>query len=116
MCVDVTQALPSYDSLNASIYVVQAGFQDYFFPLYDKKATAQSLLDKVQSVVSAITELIDVSLFSVWTLSPNDKLHYTPALTWHSNWCALFMTVSCSVKCHVARHSLHVTSSLVITP
>lgn len=87
--VDVTQELPSYDSLNASIYVVQAGFQDYFFPLYDKKATRQSLLDKVQSVVSAITELIDVSLFTVSTPFQNDKLHYTYGFVWHYNWCAL---------------------------
>ena len=78
--VDVTQALPAYDTLNASIYVVQAGFQDYFFPLYDKKATRHSLLDKVQSVVSAITELIDVSPFSVLTLFPTDD---TSAFVWH---------------------------------
>lgn len=95
VCVDVTQALPSYESLNASMYVVQAGFQDYFFPLYDKTATRQSLLDKVESVVSAIAELIEVSLFLCLDASQKGHKIGVP--------CSLESVASVlshSIKCH----------------
>jgi hypothetical protein len=57
----VNQSLPSVDSLNTSLYFVNAGFQDYFFPLYYKNLTASETLDLVDSVVDAINIAIKVS-------------------------------------------------------
>nr|PNR55405.1 hypothetical protein PHYPA_006302 [Physcomitrium patens] len=54
----VNQSLPSVASLNSSLYIVQAGFQDYFFSLYEQKSTTRRLLTKVDSVVSAIGDLL----------------------------------------------------------
>lgn len=59
--VDVNQFLPSYESLNTSIYMVQAGFQDYFFPLHNMKTTTKLLLRNMPEIVSAISDLLKVS-------------------------------------------------------
>ncbi|KAG0575663.1 hypothetical protein KC19_5G021500 [Ceratodon purpureus] len=52
--IAVNQTLPAVDSLNTSLYFVNAGFQDYFFPLYYKEITAKEALELVDSVVGAI--------------------------------------------------------------
>ena len=44
------------------MYAVQAGFQDYFHPLYYGTATASKLIGQVESVVSAIGDFIQVKL------------------------------------------------------
>ncbi|KAG0619372.1 hypothetical protein M758_4G135000 [Ceratodon purpureus] len=54
----VNQSLPAYDTLNTSLYIVQAGFQDYFFPLYNMKSTSRTLLSNVPEVVYAIRDLL----------------------------------------------------------
>lgn len=59
----VAQALPAETSLNQSLYVVYAGFHDYFFDLYEKKLTAAQVLDSVPDVVAAITTAIEVISF-----------------------------------------------------
>ena len=57
---DVTQELPAFSTLNTSMYAVQAGFQDYFHPLFYGTATASQLIGQVESVVSAIGDFIQV--------------------------------------------------------
>lgn len=42
------------------MYAVQAGFQDYFHPLFYGTATASQLIGQVESVVSAIGDFIQV--------------------------------------------------------
>lgn len=61
MSTDVNQSLPESGSLNISMYVVQAGFQDYFFPLYYMKSTTRMLINDVPSVISGISNLLKVS-------------------------------------------------------
>lgn len=53
---------PTLASLNTSLYLVYAGYQDYFFDLYDKKVTPRQGLDTVPDVVSAIVDFIEVIL------------------------------------------------------
>lgn len=57
----VNQSLPSIDSLNTSLYFVNAGFQDYFFPLYYKNLTKSETLELVDTVVDAIVTAVKVS-------------------------------------------------------
>lgn len=54
------ETLPTLASLNSSLYLVYAGYQDYFFDLYDKKVTPRQGLDTVPDVVSAIVDHIEV--------------------------------------------------------
>jgi hypothetical protein len=56
----VKETLPTLASLNSSLYLVYAGYQDYFFDLYDKKVTPRQGLDTVPDVVSAIVDHIEV--------------------------------------------------------
>lgn len=56
----MNQSLPAVDSLNTSLYFVNAGFQDYFFPLYYKNSTKSQTLDLVDSVVDAIVTAVQV--------------------------------------------------------
>lgn len=56
----VTQDLPAIDSLNTSLYMVYAGFQDYFFPLYDQTITPRHAVRMVPSVVDAIISAVEV--------------------------------------------------------
>ena len=55
----MAQVLPAEASLNQSLYMVYAGFHDYF-DLYEKKRTPGEGLDSVPDVASAITTLIEV--------------------------------------------------------
>lgn len=55
----VNQSLPEISTLNTSVYMVQAGFQDYFFPLYYKNSTTKKLLKRVPKVVSAISDMLE---------------------------------------------------------
>ena len=61
----VNQSLPAVDSLNTSLYFVNAGFQDYFFPLYYKNLTTSEALDLVDSVVDAIITAVKVICFTI---------------------------------------------------
>lgn len=61
---DVTQELPAFSTLNTSMYAVQAGFQDYFYPLFYETTTASKLLSQVEPVVSAIGDFIQVRLIN----------------------------------------------------
>lgn len=61
----VNQSLPSLQSLNASLYMVNAGYQDYFFSLYNQTLIPAQALDIVPSVVDAIITAIRVSLNSL---------------------------------------------------
>ena len=75
---DVNQSLPAYESLKTSIYMVQAGFQDYF-PLYDMKATTKSLL----SNVPAISDLVKVSATApCWSLESGTKWKLSSLCLW----------------------------------
>jgi len=58
--VVVVQSLPTIATLNSSLYVVYAGYQDYFFSLYDSSLTPQETLQLVDPVVQAIVDLIEV--------------------------------------------------------
>lgn len=88
----VKETLPSLASLNQSLYMVYAGYQDYFFDLYDKKVTPRQGLDTVPDVVSAIVDHIEVILNTflwgvAWLLIPwpgvigclpiHDEQHWT---------------------------------------
>ncbi|KAG0601664.1 hypothetical protein M758_11G130200 [Ceratodon purpureus] len=55
----VAQTLPTEASLNQSLYMVYAGFHDYFFDLYEKKRTPGEGLDSVPDVTAAITTTIE---------------------------------------------------------
>lgn len=57
----VVQSLPTIATLNSSLYVVYAGYQDYFFSLYESVLTPQETLQLVDPVVQAIVDLIEVS-------------------------------------------------------
>jgi len=57
--VIVVQSLPTIATLNSSLYVVYAGYQDYFFSLYDSALTPQETLQLVDPVVQAIVDLIE---------------------------------------------------------
>lgn len=59
--VDVVQSLPKSSTLNSSLYMVYAGYQDYFFSLYDDILTPTQTLNIVSDVVSAIVSAIQVS-------------------------------------------------------
>lgn len=56
----VVQNLPTIATLNTSLYVVYAGYQDYFFSLYESVLTPQETLQLVTPVVEAIVDLIEV--------------------------------------------------------
>ena len=56
----VNQSLPTYESFNQSLFMVWAGYQDYFFDLYDGKLTPRQSLDTVPDVVTAITTALEV--------------------------------------------------------
>lgn len=61
----VNQSLPSLQSLNASLYMVNAGYQDYFFSLYNQTLIPAQALDIVPSVVDAIITAIRVRRISL---------------------------------------------------
>lgn len=56
------QVLPAENSVNQSLYVMYAGYHDYFFDLYEKKLTPAKALEAVPDVVDAITTAIEVTL------------------------------------------------------
>lgn len=57
--VIVVQSLPTLATLNSSLYVVYAGYQDYFFSLYDSVLSPRETLSIVGSVVDAVVELVE---------------------------------------------------------
>jgi hypothetical protein len=58
----LVQSLPKLANISASLYTVWAGYQDYFFSLYDKKLTVGQTLKIVPDVVKAIEEHIEKML------------------------------------------------------
>lgn len=56
----VSQSLPFLNSTGKSLYVVYAGYQDYFMSLYDSVLTPQQALLIVPDVVLGIEVLIEV--------------------------------------------------------
>lgn len=55
------QSLPKLATFNESLFVVYAGYQDYFFSLYDKTLTVSQTKKIVPDVIKAIEDLIVVS-------------------------------------------------------
>lgn len=58
--VVVSQKLPFLNQTGESLYLVYAGYQDYFFSLYDSLVTPSQALAIVPDVVQAISTLIEV--------------------------------------------------------
>lgn len=60
--------MPTVESLNSSLYVVNAGFQDYLTILSNRTLTPSEAhdqaLEMVPSVVNAIIEAVQVRLFT----------------------------------------------------
>lgn len=54
------QSLPKLSTFNQSLFVVYAGYQDYFFSLYDKELSIKETKNIVKDVVNAIGDLIVV--------------------------------------------------------
>lgn len=52
--------MPTLASFNESLFVVYAGYQDYFFSLYDKSLTIKQTKNIVPDVVKAIEQHIVV--------------------------------------------------------
>lgn len=73
-----TQPLPTVESLNSSLYVVNAGFQDYITILSNRTMTPSEAHDRalemVPSVVHAIIEAVQVRL--LLTCSPFIVLNF----------------------------------------
>ncbi|XP_073385026.1 GDSL esterase/lipase At4g01130-like [Physcomitrium patens] len=69
----VQTTLPAENSLNQSLYMMYAGFQYYFFDLYEKKLTPGQGLDTVPDVVDAINTAIEslVGLYATEVLVVN---------------------------------------------
>jgi hypothetical protein len=57
----VVQKLPFLNQTSESLYLVYAGYQDYFFSLYDSILTPRQTLTIVPDVVQSISNLIEVS-------------------------------------------------------
>jgi alpha-L-fucosidase len=55
------QSLPLLSTFNESLFLVYAGYQDYFFSLYDKTLTVKQTKKIVPDVVKAIEDLIVVT-------------------------------------------------------
>lgn len=62
MIAVVFQSLPFLNNTGKSLYLVYAGYQDYFMSLYDSILTPQQALMIVPDVVKAIEILIEVSI------------------------------------------------------
>lgn len=58
----MSQSLPFLNNTGKSLYLIYAGFQDYFMSLYDNTLTPQQALLIVPDVVKAIEYLVDVSI------------------------------------------------------
>lgn len=59
------QPLPTLNSINQSLFLVYAGYQDYFYSLYDKTLTPRQALNIVEEVVESIGTLIEVNSISL---------------------------------------------------
>jgi len=55
------QSLPKLSTFNESLFQVYAGYQDYFFSLYEQKLSIKQTKKIVPDVVKAIEDLIVVS-------------------------------------------------------
>jgi hypothetical protein len=55
------QSLPKLSTFNESLFVVYAGYQDYFFSLYDGSLTIKQTKKIIPDVVKAIEDHIVVS-------------------------------------------------------
>lgn len=53
--------MPKLATVNESLFLVWAGYQDYFFSLYDKTLSPSKTKKIVPDVVEAIEELLVVS-------------------------------------------------------
>jgi alpha-L-fucosidase len=65
----VVQKLPFLNQTSESLYLVYAGYQDYFFSLYDSILTPRQTLTIVPDVVQSISNLIE-KLFTVQSFNP----------------------------------------------
>jgi alpha-L-fucosidase len=72
----VTQSLPFLNNTGKSLYVVYAGYQDYFMSLYDNTLTPREALLIVPDVVKAIERLIE-KLVTVQTFVPPTNVQVT---------------------------------------
>ena len=57
----LVQSLPKLANFSSSLFVVYAGYQDYFFSLYDGTLSIKKTKKIVPDVVKAIEDLIVVS-------------------------------------------------------
>lgn len=57
----MVQKLPFLNQSSESLYLVYAGYQDYFFSLYDSILTPRQSLTIVPDVVQAISDHVEVS-------------------------------------------------------
>lgn len=60
----VVQPLPTLNSVNQSLFLVYAGYQDYFYSLYDETLTPRQTLNIVEEVVESIGTHIEVIYIS----------------------------------------------------
>jgi hypothetical protein len=65
------QSLPKLDTFNTSLFVVYAGYQDYFFSLYEQKLTIKQTHMIVDDVVKAISTHIK-GMFKPYLYIPPD--------------------------------------------
>lgn len=72
-CAGLVQSLPKLASVNASLFLVWSGYQDYFFSLYDKALSPSKTKKIVPDVVEAIEELLVVS-FTCYLLKSSFKV------------------------------------------
>uniref|UniRef100_A0A7I4BN57 GDSL esterase/lipase n=1 Tax=Physcomitrium patens TaxID=3218 RepID=A0A7I4BN57_PHYPA len=75
----VVQPLPTLNSINQSLFLVYAGYQDYFYSLYDKTLTPRQALNIVEEVVESIGTLIEGMLKVSVYYPPGSPSYVMPA-------------------------------------
>jgi hypothetical protein len=77
----LVQSLPKLSSVNSSLFTVWAGYQDYFWSLYEKKLTVSQTRKIVPEVVKAIEEHIEKILAVVEYTPPGFPTMLMPPAT-----------------------------------
>jgi len=75
------QSLPKLSTFNESLFVVYAGYQDYFFSLYEKSLTIKQTKKIVPDVVKAIEEHIVGMVTPYLYIPPGFPSMYMPIAT-----------------------------------
>jgi hypothetical protein len=75
----VVQPLPTLNSVNQSLFLVYAGYQDYFYSLYDETLTPRQTLNIVEEVVESIGTHIEGMLKVTIYQPPASPSYVMPA-------------------------------------